>query len=78
MEEFGLHIRKAEHIVREQLRMNLKLIRITETTYLLLKTHNWKSLRSDKIADFWLKAFPFSRSYNYVTKIFNRKLEEHK
>jgi hypothetical protein len=35
----------------------------------LSKTCNWKSARSDKIWNYWLKAFPATHSY--ITKIFN-------
>jgi len=49
-------------------------IQITEITSYLSKAHNCKSPGSDQIQNYWLKAFPATRSH--ITKHFNAIIEE--
>jgi hypothetical protein len=51
-------------------------IRLTETASFLSKTRNWISPGSDKIPNYWLKAFPATHSC--IMKIFNKVTEEPK
>jgi len=74
------HNEKADWIRREEKQeiknMISMAIRLTETASFLSKTRNWKSPGSDKIPNYWLKAFPATHSC--IMKIFITMTEEPK
>jgi len=76
--EEAQHSERAEWTRREQKRkvsyMGLLPIQITEITLYLSKAHNWKSPGSDKIQNYWLKAFP--ATHRHITENFNAIIEE--
>jgi hypothetical protein len=49
-------------------------IRTMEIASFLSKIHNWKSPGSDKIQNYWLKAFP--AVHRHITKNFDTIMEE--
>ena len=64
------HNETAEWVRREQERklshMGWMPIRIAEITSYLFKSHSWKSPGSNRIQNYWLKAFP--ASHRHITK----------
>jgi len=76
--EEAQHYETAEWIRREQERkvrhMGWMPIQTTEITSYLSKAHNWKSPGNDQIQNYWLKAFPATRTH--ITKHFNAIIEE--
>jgi len=49
-------------------------IRIMEITSYLSEAHNWKSLGSEQIENYWFKAFP--DTHKHITKNFNTIIED--